>query len=98
MVGVDFGSCLENRIRIEIFDDNEAAFIRTLYNNRHISQVDCRLLNAWKQCSTLPDDLSTALTNLHQRPVSGLYTRLNHVKFALDDTEVTTASYLYDCF
>lgn len=99
VVGVDFGNCLENRIGIEVFDGNEAAFIRKLYYNRHISQADCRLLSAWKQSLTLPDNLSTALTNLHQRPVSNLYTRLNHFKFVLDDTEVTTAKgYLYYCF
>jgi len=99
VVGVDFGDSVEDRIGIEVFDNNPAAFIQTLYNEQHISKAYYGLLNHWKQRLQLPEHLNTALTQLHQRSIEWLYTRINHFKFVVDSTDVIAVKgYLYYCF
>ena len=99
VVGVDFGNCLGSRIGIELANNNELAFIETLHSNGYINMEHVALLKAWKQRFILPAGLGQALTELHRRPVSDLFTRFNHVKFVLDETgTVKLKLYLYFCF
>lgn len=99
VVGVDFETTLKNRIGIEVFDDNPVAFAQSLYQHQHISKALYDLLSSWEQRFELPEHLSTALTQLHQRPVNWLYTRLNHFKFIIDSTNaIAVKGYLYYCF
>lgn len=99
VVGADFDGRLGSRIGIEVANSNQGGFIETLHNNGWISQPHVALLKAWKQRFTLPPVLSQALTELHRRPVSDLFTRFNHVKFVVDETGTVKAKlYLYFCF
>lgn len=99
IVGVDFENNIKDRIGIEVFVDNQRAFIETLYNNQQISERHVNVLNSWPQCFKLHEHLSVALTQLHERTIQQLHTRINHFKFVIDSSEaVTVKAYLYYCF
>ena len=99
VIGIDFENNVEDRIGIEVFDNNYTAFMQILYNNQHVNKAHVDLLNTWQQRVKLPEHLSSALTQLHQRPIDWLYTRINHFKFVIDNTKaIAVKGYLYYCF
>jgi hypothetical protein len=99
VVGVDVEEETGARIGIEVFDKDPETFIHTLYKNGRISAGDAALVMRWPGCRLLPADLSHVLTQLQQRPAHRLYTRINHFKFVVDDTDLTAVKgYLYYCY
>ncbi len=99
VVGVDFENGVEDRIGIEVFDNDIAAFIQTLCEAQYISKTHAELFSTWQQRIKLPPHLANALTELHKRPVSWLSTHVNHFKFVIDcNGTVAAKGYLYYCF
>lgn len=100
VVGIDFKNDVEDRIGIEVFDNDPVAFMQqTLYENQHISERYVSLLKTWQRCLALPEYLTDSLSHLYQRPVQNLYTRINHFKFIIDGSEaIDVKGYLYYCF
>lgn len=99
VLGVNFGDAVENRIGIDVFDENRPAFIRELYRCRHINAAEYQLLCNWEQRLELPAALQTGLTRVHNRPVSELYTRIDHFKFVINNSkEIAVKGYLHYCF
>lgn len=96
---VDFDKCLGNKLGIEVHSPDWEPILKKLTANGLCHKKQYHLLKSWYGKTALPNALSTALTALHQRPVTCIYRRLNHFKFVLDDSEAIKAKgYLYYCF
>jgi hypothetical protein len=99
VVGVDYGEAPGNRIGIEIFDPNVETFLKTLNRPGRVDTTQYGLLHQWEKAIDLPLSLRTALSGVHRRPVGKLYTRINHFKFVIGESDtITTKGYLYYCF
>jgi hypothetical protein len=96
---VDLADSLSARIGIEVFDKDPGTFIHTLYANGRINACHAALLARWPGCRLLPEHVSRQLEQLQHRPADRLYTRINHFKFIVDDTELANIKgYLYYCY
>lgn len=99
VVAVDFEERLQSRIGIEIFDYDFKHLIELFGSKDLIGPEYMSWLKKWACIRDMPDDLSHALSQQHNRCIKELHNRINHFKFVLNDTEnVLLKGYLYYCF
>lgn len=95
---VDFDNILGSKLGLEVHDRDPNAFLEKTATNRRCEERYLDLLKSWPGKTALSLPLSRALSALHQRTVSCVYRRINHIKFTIDKDTINTKAYLYYCF
>jgi hypothetical protein len=99
VLAVDWENGLQNRIGIEIFDEDNNRLMEQFHAGNLISSRHVNWFKQWERVSDMPDDLSNTLSQQHGRPIKVLHTRINHFKFVISNSEcVSLKGYLYYCF
>ena len=95
---VDFDRQLGHKLGIEVHAPHGEPLLKKLFTNCIYDGEQYNLLKSWNGITALSHLLSKELTTLHQRSISCVYRRINHFKFTLESSIITTKAYLYYCF
>lgn len=98
LVDIDFFEEVLPTIGVEIFGFSLDTILGEIQKSTIISSEQQRFIQDWEGILQLPDSIAESLSHLHQRHVSNLYTRINHIKFSFANHQITPKIYLYYCF
>ena len=96
VLAIDHDKKLGNKLGIEVFSD-EPSSLTTLIR-AYISQKQYSFLQEWEGEIVPENSLKEKLTLLHNREITHICKRINHIKFTVDANQVTHKAYLYYCF
>jgi hypothetical protein len=99
VLALDWNDGLQDRIGIEIFDEDKDSLTKRLHTGNLISRQSVNWLKQWERIIYMPDDLSNNLSQQHGRRIKKLHARINHFKFVVSSSEsVSLKGYFYYCF
>ncbi len=99
VLAIDITDRVQNRIGIEILDDNNEKLANLFHRQSLINVQQLNWLKDWEEVRHMPDEISDGLSRQHGRCIRELHTRINHFKFVLDNpARVLLKTYLYYCF
>lgn len=97
-IALDYNGQLGSRLGVEAYTEDADAAVEMFYRKDAFNKDQYQLLKQWQGKVTLDPDISTALSELHEREICYVHKRINHFKFLLDNGQVTGKAYLYYCY
>jgi len=97
-LALDHNGQLSSRLGVEAYTGDTDAAVEMFYRKDAFNKDQYQLLKQWQGKVTLDPDISTALSELHEREICYVHKRINHFKFLLDKGQVTGKAYLYYCY
>lgn len=96
VLAIDFHDNLSSRIGIEVFSDRLDLLTDSIRG--HMTPQQYAFVQSWEGVQLMEPALSHHLTLLHNRGITHIHKRINHVKWIIDNNRINTKAYLYYCF